>query len=182
MQNRLEFEQSVDGLFYGAIDALSRPQLKERLRTAGLDLDGRLAPAYPAEQFYRWVKIAAAELHPELSEDEACNRIGRLAVEKGLESTVLGRALLVVLKMYGTRRSMQRITKSFRNGNNYIEVTVNELAPTRLELIFNTVMETPGYFHGVLEAGLVTLGAKEPRVERRPQDGESCTYLLEWRE
>lgn len=180
MQNRLEFEQAVEGLFFGALRAHEHPGLKNRLRAAGLDLDHRLAPAYPAEDFYRWVRLSASELFPEVTEDEGCKRIGRLAVERGLESTVLGRALLVVLKMVGIRRTFERLNRSFRNGNNYIEVETIDRGPTALDLRFNTVMGTPGYFEGILEAGMDLFQVSSYRIERRPHEGEGCTFMLRW--
>lgn len=180
-EHRLEFEQSVDGLFRGALQADKDAGLCALLKRSGLDLE-KLQPAYPAADFYRWVQIAAKHRFPELDGDEACAEVGRLAVQRGLNSTFIGRALLQTMKLLGVRRSLLRIGRSFKNGNNYIEANVVERGERSLEISLEPVVGPAGYFHGVIEEGTRVLGAKDVEVVRNEGPGERITFLLEWTE
>ncbi len=179
---RVEFEQSVEGLFRGALAAHEDPDLVDALRKSGLDLTRKLAPAYPAAQFATWLRVAARHRYPALDEAAACREVGKLAVQRGLRSTMLGSALLGVLKMLGVRRSLQRLGRSFRNGNNYIEAAVVERGPLALEVTLGPVVVPPAFYEGVLEAGPRELGAREVKLSRLSADGERITYLVEWTE
>lgn len=179
---RIEFEQAVDGLFRGALDAYSDPALVELLRQHGLDLTQKLKPAYPAPDFYRWVRLAARHRFPDVSEAEAVRQVGKLAVRRGLQSTVIGRAVLVSLKLLGIRRSLLKIGRSFRNGNNYIEATVEELAPTSLAIRLGPLVGPKEYVEGVLEEGPLVLGAKTSRVTELRTEGEHHVFQVDWTE
>ena len=106
----------------------------EKLRVAGLDLNRKLAPAFPAADFYRWLVLAARHKYPKLSEVEACREVGRLAVVRGMKATLLGNAALKAMQLLGVRRSLKRIGNSFKHGNNYIEAKVTELGLTSIEI------------------------------------------------
>lgn len=179
---RVEFEQTADGLFRGALQAREDSALVEKLRAAGLDVQKKLAPAYPAADFYRWVRIAATHRFPALSEDDACREVGKLAVTRGLQATLIGVALLKGMQLLGVRRSLSRIGRAFRNGNNYIEATVNEVGPTRVEIRIGPVVGPPGYYEGVLEQGPLLIGAKDVQVERVRTEGEHIVWHVEWTE
>jgi uncharacterized protein (TIGR02265 family) len=178
---RLEYEQSADGLFRGALRAHEHPGARAALREAGLDLE-RLAPAYPADQFYRWVGVATRQLFPELDERAGYKKAGMLAVERGLRSTLIGNAVLQVLKVIGVRRSLLRIGRTFRSGNNYIDAKVTEVGPTTLEIELGPLMGPTAYFEGVLEEGPRQLGAKTVRVGEAGRTGEHVTFRLDWTE
>lgn len=150
------------------------------LRDAGLDLQAKLKPAYPAEDFFRWIKLAAAHLHPTLSERDAAKKIAEAAVHKGLQATLLGRALLAMMKAIGVRRALLQIGRSFKHGNNYVDATVTEKGPTAMEIRFNTVMDTPGYFEGILESGARLLHARNVRVTELAAEGEALSFRIEW--
>jgi uncharacterized protein (TIGR02265 family) len=179
---RVEFEQTADGLLKGALEALKDPALVEKLRVAGLDLSRKLAPAYPAADFYRWVVIAARHKYPSLDEVEACREVGKLAVTRGMQSTMLGGALIKALQLLGVRRSLKRIGTSFKNGNNYIEAKATELGPTSMEIQLGPLVGPPSYFEGVLEQGPRLLGAKEVQLTRLRTEGETVVWRLDWTE
>ncbi|MDP2270380.1 MAG: DUF2378 family protein [Archangium sp.] len=179
---RVEFEQVADGLLKGAMEALSDPPLVEKLRVAGLDLNRKLAPAYPAVEFYRWMVIAARHRYPQLSEAEACREVGRLAVIRGMTSTLLGSAALHAMKMLGVRRSLKRIGSSLKHGNNYIDAKVAELGPTSMEIQLGPLVGPPSYYEGVLEEGSRILGGKEVQVTRVRSEGEHVAWQVDWKE
>lgn len=179
---RVEFEQTAEGLLKGALEALQHPPLVEKLRGAGLDLTRKLAPAFPAADFYRWVVIAARHRFPQLSEEEACREVGKLAVIRGMQATMLGGALVKALQLLGIRRSLKRIGQSFKNGNNYIEAKVAELGPTSMEIELGPLVGPPSYFEGILEEGPRLLGARSVEVSRIRTEGEHIVWRVEWTE
>lgn len=178
--NRVEFEQSVDGLFRGALKAHEDAALVDELRAAGLDLSRKLAPGYAAEDFYRWMQIAARHRFPGITDEEACREVGRLAVINGLRSTLLGAAVLKAMQLLGVRRSLHRIGRTFRNGNNYIEARVSELSPTAMEIQLGPIVGAASYFEGVLEEGPRQMGVKDVFVTRTRTVGEDVVYRVEW--
>lgn len=179
---QLEFEQSADGLFKGALQAHDDPRLVAALRAAGFDLEQKLAPAYPAEDFYQWLRIAARVRFPELDEDEGCREIGKLAVIRGMGSTLLGRAVMKAMQLLGVRRALLRIGRSMRNGNNYLEAQARELSPTSVEITLGPLVGPPTYYEGVLEEGPRQLGARDVRVSRSGGEGQQFTWRVDWTE
>lgn len=181
-KERVEFEQSAEGLFKGALKAHEDPALVVKLREAGLDLSKKLKPAFPAEDFYRWVKLVAAHQFPQLDEVEACREIGKAAVIRGLRSTLLGSAVLKALQLLGVRRALLKIGWTFKNGNNYIEAKVTELSPTSLDIQLGPLVGPPSYFEGILEEGPRQLGAKTVSVTQSKVEGETITFRVDWTE
>lgn len=179
---RIEFEQTAEGLLKGALEATQDPELLEKLRATGLDLTRKLAPGYPAADFYRWLIIAARHRFPQLSEAEACREVGKLAVNRGMGSTFPGAAVLKMMRVLGVRRSLKRIGSSFKNGNNYIEAKVTELGPTSMEIELGPVVAPPSYYEGILEEGPRLIGASGVKVTQVRAEGEHIVYLVDWTE
>ncbi|MBX5481218.1 MAG: DUF2378 family protein [Myxococcaceae bacterium] len=123
------------------------------------------------------MKIAARQRFPELSEEEECREVGR-----GLNSTLLGKAVLTAMQLLGVRRSLQRIGTTFRQGNNYIQATVKVLAPTSIEVELGPLVGPSAYFEGVLEEGPRQMGAKTMQVTRTRTTGEHITWRVDWTE
>lgn len=181
-QERVEFEQVIDGLMTGAMEALKDPPLVEKLRAAGLDLTKKLKPAYPAFEFFGWLSIAARHRYPTLSDEAAVRELGRLAVRRGLQATFLGRAVLTAARLLGARRSLKRLGTSFKNGNNYIEAKVTELGPTSLEIQLGPLVGPRSYYEGILEECPVMFDAREIQLSLLRTEGEHLTWRLDWKE
>ena len=180
--DRVEFEQVADGLLKGALEAHLDAPLVEKLRAAGIDLNKKLPPAFPAADFHRWLLVIARHRFPNLSDDEAFREFGRLAVTRGMQSTFLGRAVLTALQLLGVRRSLKRLGPSFRNGNNYIEAKVAELGPMSMEIQLGPLVVLPSYYEGVLETGALLIGARTVQLTRLRTEGEHHTWRLDWTE
>lgn len=181
-KDRLEFEQTVDGIFRGALGAFGDPSLVEALKAAGLDLTRKLAPAYRPEDVYLWMRVAARHAFPALSEEEGCRRVGQLSVERGMRSTLHGRAVLHFLKLVGVRRSLLVLQSAFRHGNNYIEAKATDVGERAMEVHLGPLVGPVTYFEGVLEAGPKQMGAREVQVTRLRTEGEFVTFRVEWTE
>jgi uncharacterized protein (TIGR02265 family) len=175
----LEFQNTIEGVLLRTLGPQLNTELREKLRKEGLDVDKPLLPAYPAADFHRWVRVAAAHVWPNVPETEAVRAFGRRTVD-GLAETLLGKAFKISATLLGPRRSLHRITRTFRTNNNYIDVAVVELGPTSLDLTFNEVHGLPTYYQGVLEGGVSATGAKNHRVNLLGDAGRGAKYRVEW--
>lgn len=177
----LVFEQTVEALFVRALGPRVTPRLRERLARAGLLVDGPLLAAYPFPAWMSFLRIAAEELYPELPLDAGTRQLGLLYMQ-GYRETLMGRAVLSLLRVLGPRRALQRATHNFRSGNNYTQTRLSERAPGRYALWVNEVGPYPGFTAGIIHAGLEVAGARGVRVEPEDHDGHACTYAVAWSE
>ena len=177
----LVFEQTIEAMFLRALGGRMTPSCKARLRQAGLDLDRKLQPAYPFQSWMSFLRIAAEEFHPNEPLDVGVFKLGMAYIE-GFRETMLGRAVLSMLRVLGPRRALMRATQNFRAGNNYTESRMKELGPRQFELWMNEVGSLPTFTAGILHAGLRTAGAENIRVDLSGYDGHACTYCISWSE
>src|SRR5215217_9517353 len=154
----LIFEQTLEALYLRGLQGQISASCKARLRQAGLDLDQKLRPAYPFNAWMAFLRITAEELYPELSVDEGCRKLGQAHIA-GYRDTMLGRAVLSLLRVLGPRRALARATQNFRSGNNYTESKLVEVTPTQFELWMNEVGDYPDFTAGIIHAGLRVAGA-----------------------
>lgn len=176
---KLVFDSSVEGLFRIGLAAELTPALKAELLGLGLDLDRRLLPAYPAEQWAQWVRACARAIFPTLPEEEGHFRLGQRATH-GFAETLVGKALLPLRHLFGTRRMILRIGKSMASGCNYMQVTPKELGPTDVELTFSDVSGVPHFFRGLLNSGIGVRDGKDFDCTVVRQDGPAATYRVTW--
>jgi uncharacterized protein (TIGR02265 family) len=177
----LDFSSTFEALFVKVYGSQITPELRDRLREVGLDLDRPLLPAYPRRVFAGCCALLAHHAHPELPLDEALRTMGRRTVE-GMSKTMLGAAVMGVFKLLGVRRSLPRLTHMFRSGDNYTRGTFEFVGEQSAEVRVSQVNGQPAYTLGLLEAGMDWVGAKEPRVRLLRREGDAAVYLLEWRE
>jgi uncharacterized protein (TIGR02265 family) len=171
------YEHTVDGLFFKALRERITPSLQERLKALGIDLAGK-PRSVPHAQWKEALKLAATELF-QGSEDERYRQLGN-AVMLRHEETVMGKAVIAVMRLMGPVRVLKRINSTLGSGNNYIQAN---LAPTSLTSWEGTINEcngNPHYVAGVLEQGLVITGAKNPMVLVSDFDGHSAKFQITW--
>ncbi|MDY7225874.1 DUF2378 family protein [Hyalangium rubrum] len=181
MQEKLVFDQTLEGLFVRGLAGRVTPTLKGHLREAGVDLDRKLLPAYPFATWCWCVRLAARELYASQPEEHAYRHLGERMVD-GYRVTMLGRALFSVLQMLGPRRVVGRAQQSFRSGNNYTEVRIQDLAPAHLELWVNEAGPTRYLVQGAMMAGLRGCGVKEVQVEVHAFSADDVTFHVKWRD
>ncbi len=176
----LDFEHVFEGLFSRGLRSQLSDELRAALKAQGLDLSQRLRPAYPSAVLLGCIGVAAKMLYPELPHGEGVRHIGR-AFFRGYVDTMIGRAMLGLLWLIGPRRTLERMERNFRTGNNYIETRFKTLAPQHVELWFNVEGDLALYCQGILEEGAAMIGAKNTRVVPRPDDTGSGTLLdVQW--
>lgn len=176
----LEFQQVIEALFLVALKDLRTARLDELLREAGLDLSRPLEPAYPSMRYMGWLRLTARELFPELSEEEGLFRMGA-EMMGGYTNTLVGRAIFGVMRVIGIRRAFDRITRSFRSGDNYTEASAEWLGSHEALVTFNEVHDAPSYIQGALEKALRMLGAEEGKVALVScNDGRETVFRVTW--
>ncbi|MHB8873222.1 MAG: DUF2378 family protein [Myxococcaceae bacterium] len=144
-----------------------------------MDLNHKLLPAYPAETWFKALDIAAQEIFPGDRKPQALRRLGEQFID-GFRETLLGRAVLALLKVIGPRQALIRATRNFRSGNNYTESRLTELGPASYELWMNEVGPHPTFTAGILAGGLRAAGASQAQVEVLSHDGHACSYKVSW--
>lgn len=174
----LVYGPTVDSLFNGVLGDRVTPQLRERLRQAGLDLSRPVLPAYPLNLFEAFLEITAHELYSDVPFDNALRSLGEAQVE-AFARTLMGRAAFSFMRMVGVRRSLEQISYSWRNANNFVRTQVHEPSPRTLEVWVNEVGRQPQVIQGTLSRALQLISSQPYRVTMRHYDGHSCTYLLE---
>lgn len=179
MAERLWFSHAVEGLFGRGLGARLTPEAKAAARDAGIDVD-KLAVAYTAETMERACRAVAPFVLPGLDDDASFFELGRIFMH-GYSSTLIGAAMVGVMKVIGARRSLERMTKNFRTGGNYIDTKVTVHGPQSVELWFNDVGTMPGFFRGVITGGGELINATDMRVEQRLGEPPTCSYFVTWR-
>lgn len=176
---KVVFNHTVEAMFTRALGAQLTPNGKRRLKELGIDL-ARLAPSYPFDIWMESLRIAASDAFPTRSIDDAMFRMGELLIE-GYRSTIMGNAVLGMIRMLGPKRTLSRTTQNFRSGNNYTEARLVETGPTSYELWMNEVGAYPQFTAGIIHAGLRASGAEGVEITTSGHDGHACTYQIRWK-
>lgn len=177
MTERLVFLQTFEGLVQ-AYGSRFTPALLTNFRLYGFDPE-RLLPAYPQQTFIEVLRLLARELHPGVDEHDAIRRTARGFIS-GYDETLVGRAMLAAIRIIGPRRTLERLTRQFRTGNNFSDTRLSQLAPTEFELWCNEV-RLPGWYEGLLLGGLEVAGARDLTVDFvNRDDSGGGTFLIRW--
>jgi uncharacterized protein (TIGR02265 family) len=180
LESPVIFSQTVQG----ALDALGRaptPAEKAGLREVGLDLDRPLDPAYPAEAFGQMLIQLAKARSPDLPLEEACRELGERFFERHTQ-TLIGKAMGQVLRLIGVRRSLARMERNFRSGNNYYRSRMVDQGPGKVRLYFDATHDPADFLRGVVIAGARYVGAKDFRAEVVERGSASCALDISWSE
>lgn len=178
MTEKLIFAQTFEGLLRSLRGQLP-PRLASGLRERGLDPAAPLRPAYPQAVFLEVVTFMAGELHPGLAPDAAIAAVGRGFMD-GYGETMVGRAMMAMMRVIGPRRTLERVTRQFRTGNNYSETRLTPVGATEYHLWVNEVRQ-PGWYVGILSRGLELAGGQEVEVELLQAEGAAATFRVRWR-
>lgn len=178
MPDKLIFAQTFEGL----LRALG-PKLDERmateLRKAGVDPAAELKPAYPLAVFQQTIRLVGEAVAPGQPPEVQTFEAGRAFID-GYGQTMVGKAMLGMMRVIGARRSLERLSRQFRTGNNFSETTLRELGDGEYELWVNQVT-IPGWYRGLITAGLERAGAREVTVELLTQADAAGTFRIKWK-
>jgi uncharacterized protein (TIGR02265 family) len=172
------FPQTVEALIRALGDRLD-PEGARQLAEAGVNVHERIQPV-SQDGWYNVTRAAAKVLCPDAPVEVGLFEVGKRFV-RGFEETLLGRGTIALARVLGPKRSLQRMTRNFRNGNNYTETRLVELTSNRFEMWVSNVV-VPEFIRGMIVAGLEVSGARNPRVETASFDPEGTTYRISWDE
>jgi len=175
----LVFQQAVEGLFHVGLKGQVTPPLQARLRDAGLDLSRPLLPAYPRAAWNRFIQVTAESLWPQEPPERAYHALGRQLL-LGYSRTLMGGAIIRLLRLIGPRRTLDRMTQNFRSGGNYNLCRVTGLGPREVLLWLNEPTLHPAYVEGIIDATLELVGVAERHITVHARDAEGCTYRVAW--
>ncbi len=174
----LVFSDAVDGLLrsVGPLDANARA----RFRAVGVDPD-KLEPAYPVALYVDLQVVAAELLAPGLPISLAMQTLGRRFLDSYGE-TLIGRGLLLGIKLLGPRRALARLERSLGTASNFLQSTLKEASPGVWHVWVSHVT-WPDWYVGIISRGLEIAGADEPSVKIFSHEGPGRGLTLEvtWR-
>lgn len=177
---RVVFDHTVEGLFFKALGPRMTPAVKDKLRAIGIDLDKKLVAAYPFDTWMQALKIAADLIAPGEPDTISMFKVGEVMIA-GYQQTVMGKALLGMMRVLGPKRVLGRAQHSFRSANNYTETKLTEIDERTFDLWVNHIGTYPTFTSGLLHAGVTAAGAKNAKVEVASFDGNSgATYRITW--
>lgn len=175
----LVFDSTVEGVFsHGLADRVT-PELKERLREAGVNLDRKLLPGYPRAVWTRCLEVIADVAFPGMSRDEALAELGVRSIS-GYERTIIGRAMLSTVRLFGPRRLLERFDRNLRTTCNYLRSELRELGPSDFELKVTGWDVSPHYMRGGLQRSLEYAGAKNVHSVVERLEGPAVVYRFRW--
>jgi uncharacterized protein (TIGR02265 family) len=172
---QLVFSSSMEGMWR----ALQPPTPLEAAAFARAGITGKsFQAAYPLVQYTDLLDACGESRFGHLAPLEKFAEVGRLFM-KGYEKTLIGQALMAVLRVLGPRRTLERMTRNFRTANNYTEVTVESFAPNHHKVRVTHVTR-PGLFVGLLESGCSIAGAKGLSVTLLEHQAQVALYEVKW--
>jgi uncharacterized protein (TIGR02265 family) len=178
----LWYSQTIEAVFVKGLDGKLTPGIKAEFRKLGLDLDKKLSPAYPVTVVNAACKVLMPVLFPTMSEEEAFHELG-LSSMRGWSETLVGKALMQLLKLIGVRRSLLRMHTTMRSGNNYIETSALVVSGNCIELVFSDVSGMPTFYQGIIEEGARMAHAKNLRITTgATSTPPGHTFRVEWDE
>jgi uncharacterized protein (TIGR02265 family) len=175
----LVFQHAVEGLFHVGLKGRMTPPVQARLKDAGLDLARPLLPAYPRAAWNHFIQISAEGLWPGEPPERAYFALGRQLL-LGYSRTLMGGAIIRLLRLIGPRRTLDRMTQNFRSGGNYNRCSATDVGPHEVLFWLNEPLLHPGYVAGILDAVLELVGVTQRDVQVHARDAEGCTYRVRW--
>jgi uncharacterized protein (TIGR02265 family) len=147
---RLIYEQSIEGMYLKGHPEKLTPQLKAALKEHGIDLDQKLKPFYLADAVNAATVTFRKLAYGHIADDaEAYAQIGARTVD-GYFDTVYGRPLVGLLKLFGVKRIVDRLPQAMTGSSNFMQVTVEWKGPNEAHLTLSDTDPNPYLNLGVL--------------------------------
>jgi len=158
MSEKVVFSQSMEGL-YRALSPHT-PAERAAFLAAGVKDDTKFAPAYPVDLHIAILDACAASRFAHLPELERYTEVGKLFFT-GFQKTLIGSAMLAMLKILGPRRTLDRLT------------------PTHHHVHINFT-KRPGFYLGLLYSGCLHAGAKDLKITVVETKDFATTYDIQF--
>jgi uncharacterized protein (TIGR02265 family) len=175
------YENAVEGMFLKGFGKKLTPRLKAELKEIGLDVDAPLKTTYPGVLINKCTEALRRHLYAHEKDDlKAYIDIGSTTLD-GYFDTIMGRAMVSVLRIVGYERIIDRLPRQMASGTNYQFVTVKRTKPGEAEVHCSDCKPHPGINVGVLGRAFGHyFQAPDFKIVIHKLDETGCTYLLNW--
>lgn len=152
-----------------------------RAELAALGVDPEKPRDLPIDRWWQVVALAARHLAPGEPDSKAFFELGCEGT-RGFAASVIGKAMLVLLRATGLRSAMLRLADHYRTVDTVAQITTAALSPKAVEVTFryDHGLPYPTYTQGVLHTALELLGAENPRVLYEVRDDQTVVYTASW--
>lgn len=178
MAARIWFPESVEVLWCRGLGERLTP-LRHELLQLGWDLGPPLRDGYDAELAGAAIRFAAPRVFPELTPEEAMYRFGEIAVLQFADSR-MGRAVYPLLRLFGPRRNLLNLQRTFRATNNFTVLEVREVSPDCFRARFEEVDGVPYFWKGMCDRSTQGVGGRRSS-ERFLFDGHQLVLFFDLR-
>jgi uncharacterized protein (TIGR02265 family) len=147
---QLVYENAVEGLFIKAFGKQLTPALKAAIKEVGIDLSQPLKTQYPGVVVNQATALLRKHLFGRESDDEKAYFLIGSGTLDGYFDTVLGRAMVSVLRIVGYERIIDRLPRQMASGSNYQFVEVKRVKPGEATVSCSDYQPHPALNLGVL--------------------------------
>lgn len=176
---KLFFDGFVEAMIVRPYGPRLTTRAKQRLRERGLDLGAKLHPGYPSHLLVGWLDVLADELFPGTPRPQAHETIGRDFII-GWKHTLLGSAIMQVVKLLPAKRALGRLQRNFRSTDNFTVIEVTDAGPTAVRLHLHDACGSVEFFYGLLDEGATISSAKHPRCRLDAVEGAGARFTCTW--
>ena len=173
---KLIFSSSVEALIKVAHGKV-QPTTARSLSALRIGPPHKLEPAYAAADWAKAVQLIGADLFAEQEPTRQHFEVGRATVMQFTDGMV-GRAMLSAAKLFGARRSLQRMSNSLRSGANFLQSRLTVIDDKTMELWLNDASGVPHFYAGLLSAGNPVIPGWPDRITVKSQDGDACVLEM----
>jgi len=175
--DRVIFGSAAEGLIR-ALGAKLDERAHHKFAMLGVPLRPRVLATYPRHAWIESCVYAGELLFPGRPPEEQRLMLGHRFISSYSE-TIVGKALITMLRLMGPRRSLERIERSFRTGMSHADIGARQLAPGHHEVTVANVSYAEWY-QGMIEKGLELSGAQGLKVTVAKREGDTVTYEVLW--
>lgn len=174
--SKLIFSSSIEALLKVAAGKIN-PATERELGALRMGPPHKLEPAYAAEDWAKAVRLVGADLFAGQPPTQQHFEVGRATVYQFTDGFV-GKAMLSAARLFGARRSLQRMSNSLRSGANFLETRLTIIDEKTLELWLNDASGVPHFYAGLLSAGHPVIPEWPDRITVKSEDGAACVLEM----
>jgi uncharacterized protein (TIGR02265 family) len=157
------------------------PQLKDQLRTLGIDLDRPLKPRYPNEVLHSGTRLLRKTVYAHLPDDAVAYRAIGEAVIDGFFDTVIGKAMASVFKLIGFKKVIARLPSTLARGNDHVKASIQWSGANEAVLTVSDTEPHPAINAGVFERAFRHwFGVPTFKAEVAETGAGGTKYRLTW--
>ena len=179
---KLVYENAVEGLFIKGFGKQLSPTLKAAMKEVGIDVDAPLKTSYPGDIVNRCTQLLREHVFRHESDDaKAYAALGSKTLD-GYFDTLLGRAMVGVLRVVGYERIIDRLPRQMASGSNYQFVEVKRVKPGEAEVSCSDYQPHPAINLGVLTRAFTHyFPAPDFKMEILRVEPARCLYRMTWK-